>query len=422
LAAATFFGYVMFPALLLAFWAIDQFLRYLDQPVAKRMVVVGLLTGGTALFRVDVAGYVGVALLVTLAVWQRRSIEPEQAHPQPLWWQAPAQLIGGALLVAGPVYGYLALVSDPWEIINNLLIFPTTTFRAVRHLPYPPLLPTWGKWITQSASVLAFDRTGGEWSRFYLPLLVYGTTAVVLLLSLYNRSRIFVSNHVRPLVLLLFGLGLFLQALSRYDAIHALPTTLPTILLIGWLWRRLTTARWWHPLYIPAPLLLTALPLLIYFYIPYAKLNEYRAVFPPLECFSISPHAGCVPIQREQAAIVTALGRRDPTGQAAVFVAAQRHDKIFVNDVSLYFLADRPVATRYHELHPGVATTAPVQQAIIDELTAAAPPWLFVVAYPESREPNDSARSSGVTMLDEYIHAHYRAVEQYGIYELWQRQ
>ena len=129
-----------------------------------------------------------------------------------------------------------------------------------------------------------------------------------------------------------------------------------------------------------------------------------------------------MPISQDQAAIIEWLNKLDPSGKEAVFVAARRHDQIFVNDVSLYFLAGRPIPTRYHELHPGVATTAPVQQAIVDELIHDATPWLFVVHYPDSNEANDSAKSSGITLLDEYIKAYYQPVQQYGIYQLWQRQ
>lgn len=105
----------------------------------------------------------------------------------------------------------------------------------------------------------------------------------------------------------------------------------------------------------------------------------------------------------------------------AVFVASATHDRIFVNDVSLYFLAERPIPTRYHELHPGVATTRPVQQEIINELQTNEVKWLFVVDWPNPNEPNDSAKSSGITDLDEYIHKNYQAQEQFGIYQLWQK-
>ncbi len=429
LAAATFYGYIMFPALLLAFLACYAFFRALARPTSLRFFVVGLALGLTALFRVDVAGYAGIAVLGSLLLQPWQGDQQHAAHdvaaPTFSWWRQTLLIGGGATLVAVPIYGYLTAVSNPSEIFTNLLIFPTTTFRAVRHLPYPSLLPDWSRWTERGNWLSQVDWVIGDWARFYLPLLVYGLTTLLLLIRLIRarqRREAVTRNTGAGAAMLLFGLGLFLQALSRYDAIHALPTALATILLIGWLWQQLLAAHWWRPIYTPVPLLLTLLPLFVYAYLPYAQLRDYATVFPPTGCYATLPRAGCVPISQDQASIINWLDQLDPTGKDAVFVAARRHDQLFINDVSLYFLAGRPIPTRYHELHPGVATTAIVQKAIIAELTRAAVPWLFVVHYPDSHEPNDSAKSSGVILLDEYIHANYHAVQQYGIYQLWQRQ
>ena len=450
LAAATFYGYIMFPGLLFALLAIFLFSTYLTKTRPRQLFFTGLAIGMTALFRVDVAGYVGIATLVGLLLWQWRG---EVVDNQPLWRNV-SWLIGGALLVVLPVYGYLAAVSNPQEIFTNLFVFPATTFRAVRHLPYPALLPDWTRWAERGSWLAQVDWVIGEWARFYLPLLIYSLVGLVLLVKMV-RARL-TRNEVLAVTVLLLGLGLFLQAMSRYDAIHALPTSLPTILLLGWLWQQrignptLTLpslgrgqnrgnqdlaphSQPSNETTVPSPnwgglgwglvlLVFTLLPLFIYLYIPYAKLSEYAEFFPPTKCYSTLPRATCIPISQEQAAIIEWLNQLDPSRTEAVFVAARRHDQIFVNDVSLYFLAGRPIPTRYHELHPGVATTAPVQQAIIDELTQGAVPWLFVVNYPDSNEANDSAKSSGITLLDEYIKAYYQPVQQYGIYQLWQRQ
>ena len=36
-------------------------------------------------------------------------------------------------------------------------------------------------------------------------------------------------------------------------------------------------------------------------------------------------------------------------------------------------------------------------------------------------EPNDSSRSSGVTLLDEYIHKNYQYTQTFGRMSIWQR-
>ena len=63
--------------------------------------------------------------------------------------------------------------------------------------------------------------------------------------------------------------------------------------------------------------------------------------------------------------------------------------------------------TRWHDLHPGIQTRADVQAQMIPELSAR--PLAYVVLeseWDDVAEPNDSARSSRVTALDNYLVAH----------------
>jgi len=104
-----------------------------------------------------------------------------------------------------------------------------------------------------------------------------------------------------------------------------------------------------------------------------------------------------------------------------VFFGNARHDLIFINDLLAYFLADRPSPTRYAELHPGLATTVPVQQAIVADLAEKDVRWVVTRRGFESKEPNASGVSSGVTLLDDYIRTHYRPETTFGPYQVWQR-
>lgn len=425
LAAATFYGYAMFPALLFAFLALLLFFYYLEQRRQQLLLVTGLLIGVTSLYRVDVAGYVGIAVVVALLVDALGGEPKREAGNQPIqtWIGRGLRVVAGALIIFLPFYGYLALVGNVGEMVNNLFIFPTTTFHEVRHLPYPPLLPDWSRWQERGEWLAQVDWVLGEWLRFYLPLLVYGVVALILLVSFTLRlttQKHITQSDIRALPLLFLGLGLFVQAMSRYDAIHALPTSLPTILLIGWLWRRLVTAKWWRTFLTPLPALLTLIPLFVYGYLPYAQLGKLAEYFPPGRCFSTLPRASCVPILGEQAAMIDYLNRLD-VGQGALYVGVPTHDRIFINDVSFYFLANRPIATRYHELHPGVATTLPVQAEIAQALEEQQTPWVVIADFGNPSEPNGSALSSGVTYLDEYLRSHYTFHKQFGNYQLWQR-
>jgi hypothetical protein len=98
-----------------------------------------------------------------------------------------------------------------------------------------------------------------------------------------------------------------------------------------------------------------------------------------------------------------------------VFIGVPRHDRIVVNDVLLYFAMDRPPATKWYEFDPGLQTSAPIQQEIVGELQRTKPRLVVIGAnWGEVREPNDSAFSSGVTVLDDYIRHTFEPVATFG--------
>jgi hypothetical protein len=105
-----------------------------------------------------------------------------------------------------------------------------------------------------------------------------------------------------------------------------------------------------------------------------------------------------------------------------IFVGTGRHDRIFVNNILIYFLADRPPATRWYQFEPGIQTSTPVQTEIIGELKTRNVRLLVLNAdWDTISEPNASAVSSGVTLLDDYIRADFETVAQFGGATIWQR-
>jgi hypothetical protein len=103
-----------------------------------------------------------------------------------------------------------------------------------------------------------------------------------------------------------------------------------------------------------------------------------------------------------------------------IFVGCTRHDRIFTNDILFYFLSGRRSSTKYHELHPGLATTEEVQQKIVAGLREHNVQMVVLTAG-DVLEPNESARSSGVRLLDDFIRREFRQVEQFGDYSVWKR-
>ena len=77
-------------------------------------------------------------------------------------------------------------------------------------------------------------------------------------------------------------------------------------------------------------------------------------------------------------------------------------------------MSARPV-TYWHDLHPGVQTTAEVQAEMVGEFRARPLDHVVLNRRWDTRaEPNASARSSGVTLLDDYLRANFRPVYSSG--------
>jgi hypothetical protein len=93
-----------------------------------------------------------------------------------------------------------------------------------------------------------------------------------------------------------------------------------------------------------------------------------------------------------------------------------------------YFLLNRPIATRYHELHPAVVDTADIQREIIRDLQDKNVALIILKRIkPDERlevVKRDFLRNLpkiGATDLDRFIRANYVQVREIGSDTIWKR-
>jgi hypothetical protein len=99
-----------------------------------------------------------------------------------------------------------------------------------------------------------------------------------------------------------------------------------------------------------------------------------------------------------------------------VFVGLSRHDRIFVNNVLLYFVMNRKPATKWYQFDPGLQTSEPIQREMVGELRQAKPKLIVIDHdWADWREPNASTIPSGVTVLDDYIKRAFEPVATFGV-------
>jgi hypothetical protein len=419
LASVTFYAYAVYPALalgLLSFWST---LKYQEAPRLRWLSTGGALAGTAGLFRWDIGLYTGLGLGAAIIFQQLcASLQAKQslirsvsAVIKPaLAFEAAAF----AILLVG--YGLVSLISGLRNVWEQVFLFPVTQLHAVRWLAYPDLLPH--RWFALSELRQIYSEPL-DWLRFYLPLAIYLVAGLSVAHRLLVRRAASDTHTFGELAALLFGALLFFQALSRYDYIHVLPTLI-LALVSGMATITHLFSSPSHPV-LKVSLGLLLLPMaIVYFSAPVSAVLQTLDFFPPWGCYSQVERAGCAFISENQQRAVLYVRSQTRPGEA-IYLGNTRHDVVFVNDAGFYFLADRPPATRYSELHPGVATTQPVQQEIVAEIGANKVKFLVLVDMWVSNEPNESGVSSGVTVLDRYIRSHFSRVTGFGEYQVWQR-
>ena len=94
----------------------------------------------------------------------------------------------------------------------------------------------------------------------------------------------------------------------------------------------------------------------------------------------------------------------------------------FANDNFTYFASQRVLATRWSECDPDLENRYDIQVQMVHELETNSPPYIVLDSeFDNIDEPNDSSRSSKVTLLDDYLHKNYRHIETFSDQAIWQR-
>ena len=379
----------------------------MDTGRRRWLALAGILAGMAAIVRLDFGAYAAAGAAIGIMVFhigQAGADAHRSGHR--MWTAVTAGLLfaAGVALVIAPVYGYLMLKSGFGAVWSALILFPATTFRAVRALPKPALIPNLGRFHSEQYE---------DWVRFYLPLAVYGASAVVTVLSLWRSRR---SGDRRPVTQAAqlmatagVGAGLFLQATGRYEALHVLPSSIMAALAVTALVYCLSgplRSRKGRAQSLGVAIAVSALACLALarpYVLHFTELIESAANYRPLGCLSSaereasSPErAGCIPVGADQAQAVEYIrSHTDP--DEPIYVGNLRHDRIVVNDLAFYFLADRRCPTRYCELHPGVATTLPVQREIVQDLVSRNVRWVVIARVWDPSEPNRHAISTSLS-------------------------
>jgi hypothetical protein len=113
------------------------------------------------------------------------------------------------------------------------------------------------------------------------------------------------------------------------------------------------------------------------------------------------------------AAAATVRANTDPTDP--IFVGLTNHRYTILNDMIVYYLADRAAGTWGTMFNPGVTNTDTTQRRMVAELERSRTPLLVLDARDaDAFEPTNESAIAGSQVLDDYIASAYRRACQFG--------
>ena len=404
------YGVPLFPAVCASLVAVQALHDVAARADRRAALVAGIAVGIAILFRHDL----GADALIGCLVFFARGGVGRDSGRRDLGLRFGA----GVLAVVAPVALWLLGVVPLHDLHENLVRIPLVVYPQVRALPFPSLADAIGELVHQR-SVAALGL-----SVVYLPLVA---TAIAIGSEMLRRRADGAdtgppASALTLQLLLLLNVLFFAKGLVRVSPLHMGASLVVSVILLAASAARAQHALWRHALLGVGALACAGLVAK-----PFINAGERSAQTgasagtallsdrwisqAPTLCRDASvPRLRCLRLDPPRMAVARWLLEHGSRGQR-VYIGTGRHDRLFVNDVTLYFAAEAVAPTRWHDLHPGVQTRRETQLAMIAELEAR--PLAYAVIdteWDDRQEPNDSARSSGVTLLDDWLRERFRPV------------
>jgi hypothetical protein len=413
-----FYLYPVFPTLLLALVG-TQLLSVGGRIATGRLLGAGAATGLTALFRYDVGFLLMAAHLLFFGfLWltqeSRAGGRTAEAVRQTFIYG-----LGIGIIFVPPALLLVSAGALP-GFIGDIVDYPSKYYVAYRGLPFP------------GPAVLA-TAAGAPEAAVYLP---FGAVVVAAWAWFRDRGSRSGSGSLETAdsnFLVAFGLAtLFLtvKGLVRITTIHMMIALVPALLLIAFVIDRRTGrfsgARIFASLLglVAAGTAVLQAAAIGYLFMGDPGRSYAGSVIgiPDRPGGMVAPSSPAVSGARLPADAVCAaefVRSRSAVGEP-IFVASGRHDKLIANRVELYFASGRRPGTHWYQFDPGLQTRADVQAQIISDLQRNRVRWVIRDrSYDGMREPNRSAISSGVRLLDQHLAANYTPVAVFGAMSVW---
>jgi hypothetical protein len=408
LAATQMYFYPVYPALGLIFLAALCCLLHWRTRLKGQICLAGALIGCVVLFRHDLAMYSFLSLLAGECFYHLADRErPFRIRAQELLRDL-GLFIGFILVVVVPMVGILLAHVPLSDIQYQLFFLPAHVYGAVRHLPLFYL----GRASPQAAHFRYVAMEGVV----IVPFLTALSTVTCLLQKQWRERQ---QDWQVAGYISLTGLVLALPVtgLVRPDFFHLGSTGVISSLVLACLATRYeTTGRYVRVLIVGTTVFLLLVTLVPAWRAVRQSLKTTVALALPKRPDSFAstcqPSTGmgrvtCMQVDPGEEQVARYIEQHTGNDEM-IYSGVGRHDKILANDLLIYFLSQRDPGTKWYDLNPGVQTTYPIQQQMIQDLDRNHVRYVIRnLTWDQECEPNASCNSSGVTILDQYINANY---------------
>lgn len=398
--------YAWFAGLSCGLVFVELVARAQELPSPRRYLIAGIAFGAVGCFRHDLFTYFALA---TLAVWAQPRLVRHwfgYARPAPrdfMW------LLAGTALALGLVWLPTLWIAGVAAPLRDLVIEQARYVQPARGLPMPRL------------AVLDSDT--------HLPLfmihdfegaIVMSAAGPVLAAALsLGRRLLRVSNPTAVVLVGVLSAAAMPQMLHRTDSYHTFFTVTPALVLAAAFVEMATRrVRFWPMKLTVAAALMWVLvrPVQQDFWPPRRLLTNGMDGSPARRSSRRSGfYEWDATLAPERRATLEYIERHtDPNER--VFFATQSHESANVNEIDLYFLADRLPGVRYTQYDPNLVTRREVQQEMIASLER-----YNVRVVVQSALFGGNPTQAASTLLDRYLCDRFSLVETHGVYTILQR-
>lgn len=365
----------------------------------------GLFTGCSTIFRHDIGFYTFLTIMALLPIEFILNKNNFYGCYRELLKKYILLFLGIALVFIPVLFFFLQRVGLN-ELYFNLIYFPSEVYILTRSLPFP--------------NIFEIDKF------YYINYAVYFPFVIVLpaIFFIWLKANENIARFFS--LLLVFSCLLSVKGLVRVEFIHMLQAIVISIILLFimmfYFFKKrflmissfvfLITAFFVLPIFISSVFFFKTNIAQQFQLEKLSLLSCLDSIGLSNNCFSIDP--------KYKAALMYVAESTEENDY--LYIGPSRHDKIYINPIALYFLADRKPFTKWHESHPGLQTTKSIQQKMIGEM-ASQPPKLIILdsQWDNVSEPNHSSVSSEIYDLDIYISENYFTVQEFGSLKVLKR-